>query len=123
MALGAQAGHILRLVAEQGLWPAGVGLTIGILAGLLLARFVDAFLYGVSAYDPITLALTVLVLGIATLLACLLPAARAIQMNPTSVLARSLTGSNPTNRLTRRLQMAFRIRSFRYVPLLLGTLG
>jgi len=86
MALGAQAGHILRLVAEQGLWPAGVGLTIGILAGLLLARFVDAFLYGVSAYDPVTLALTVLVLGIATLLACLLPAARAIQMNPTSVL-------------------------------------
>jgi ABC-type lipoprotein release transport system permease subunit len=46
----------------------------------------DAFLYGVSAYDPITLALTVLVLGIATLLARLLPAARAIQINPASVL-------------------------------------
>ena len=86
MALGAQAGHILRLVAEQGLWPVGVGLTTGILAGLLLARFVGAFLYGVSAYDPITLALTVLVLGIATLLACLLPAVRAIQINPTRVL-------------------------------------
>jgi ABC-type antimicrobial peptide transport system permease subunit len=86
MALGAQAGHIFRLVAEQGLWPVGVGLTIGILAGLLVARFIDAFLYGVSAYDPITLASTVLVLGIATLLACLLPAVRAIQINPTSVL-------------------------------------
>ena len=86
MALGAQAGHILRLVAEQGLWPVGVGLTTGILAGLLLARFVGAFLYGVSAYDPITLALTVLVLGIATLLACLLPAVRAIRINPTRVL-------------------------------------
>jgi putative ABC transport system permease protein len=45
-----------------------------------------AFLYGVSAYDPITLVLTVLVLGFATLIACLLPAARAIQINPTSVL-------------------------------------
>ncbi len=86
MALGAQAGNIFRLVAEQGLWPVGVGLTIGILGGLLLARFIDAFLYGVSAYDPITLALTVLVLGIATLLACLLPAVRAIQINPTNVL-------------------------------------
>jgi putative ABC transport system permease protein len=86
MALGAQTGHILGLVAEQGLWPVGVGLTTGILAGLLLARFIEAFLYGVSAYDPITLALTILVLGSATLLACLLPAVRVIQINPTSVL-------------------------------------
>jgi predicted permease len=86
MALGAQAGNILRLVAEQGLWPVGGGLTIGVLAGLLVARFIDAFLYGVSAYDPVTLALTVLVLGIAALLACLLPAVSAIQINPTSVL-------------------------------------
>lgn len=86
MALGAQARNILRLVVAQGLWPVGVGLTIGILAGLLLACFMEDLLYGVSAYDPITLALTVLVLGTATLLACLLPAARAIQINPTSVL-------------------------------------
>jgi ABC-type antimicrobial peptide transport system permease subunit len=86
MALGAQPGNILGLVAEQGLRPAGIGLTIGILAGLLLARFINALLYGVSAYDPITIALTVFVLGIATLLACLLPAARAIQINPARVL-------------------------------------
>jgi putative ABC transport system permease protein len=86
MALGARAGNIVGLVAEQGLWPVGFGLTIGILAGLLLARFVNSFLYGVSAYDPITLVLAVLVLGIATQLACLLPAARAIKINPTSVL-------------------------------------
>ena len=62
---------MLGLVAEQGLWPVGIGLTIGILAELLLARFIEAFLYGVSAYDPVTLALTVLVLGIATLIALL----------------------------------------------------
>jgi putative ABC transport system permease protein len=86
IALGAQARNILRLVAKQGLWPVGVGLMTGVLAGLLLARFIDAFLYGVSAYDPITLALTVLVLGITTLIACLLPAARAIRINPTTVL-------------------------------------
>ena len=47
-------------------------------------KFADAL--GFRSYDPITLALTVLVLGIATLLACLLPAAGAIQINPTSVL-------------------------------------
>ena len=86
IALGAQARNILELIAEQGLFPVGAGLAIGIPAGLLLARFIEALLYGVSAYDPITLALTVLVLGIASVVACLLPAVKAIQINPTSVL-------------------------------------
>ena len=86
IALGAQARNIVNLVIKQGLWPVAVGLTIGILAGLLFARFIVALLYGVSAYDPIALLLTVLVLGIASLLACLLPAVRAIRINPTKVL-------------------------------------
>ena len=87
MALGAQASNVVRLVAEQGLWPVTVGLTVGILAGFLLARFMQTLLYGVSAYDPITLGLTVLVLGIATLLGCLLPAVRAIRIDPVRVLS------------------------------------
>jgi predicted permease len=86
IALGAQARNILELIADQGLFPVGAGLAIGIPAGLVLARFIEALLYGVSAYDPITLALTVLVLGIASVVACLLPAVKAIQINPTSVL-------------------------------------
>ena len=87
MALGAQATNIVRLVVEQVLWPVTVGLTIGILAGLLLARFIQALLYGVSAYDPVTLLLTVFALGITTLFACLLPAVRAIRINPMKVLS------------------------------------
>jgi putative ABC transport system permease protein len=87
MALGAQARDIVRLVVEQGLWPVAAGLAIGILAGLLLARFIEALLYGVSAYDPVTISLTILVLGIASLLACLLPAARAVRINPAKVLS------------------------------------
>jgi ABC-type antimicrobial peptide transport system permease subunit len=86
IALGAQARNILKLVAEQGLWPVAIGLAIGIVAGLLSARFIEAFLYGVSAFDPITMGLTVLVLGIASLVACLLPAVKAIRINPTKVL-------------------------------------
>jgi putative ABC transport system permease protein len=86
MALGAEARNVVKLVVEQGLWPVAVGLTIGILAALLLARFIEALLYGVSAYDPITIGLTLLVLGLASLLACLLPAVRAIRINPTKVL-------------------------------------
>jgi putative ABC transport system permease protein len=87
MALGAQTANIMRLVAEQGLRPVTVGLTIGILAGPLLTRFIQALLYRVSAYDPITLLLTVLVLGIATVIACLLPGAQAIRVNPAKVLS------------------------------------
>ena len=87
MALGAQARNIVKLVAKQGLWPVAVGLTIGILAGLLLARFIESLLYGISAYDPITIGLTILVLAITSLLACFLPAAKAIQINPTKALS------------------------------------
>jgi putative ABC transport system permease protein len=87
IALGAQARNILKLVAEQGLWPVAVGLTIGVMAGLVLARFIEALLYGVSAYDPITIGLTLLVLAVASLFACLLPAVKAIRINPTKVLS------------------------------------
>ena len=87
MALGAQARNILKLVAEQGLWPVAVGLAIGILAGLTLARYIETLLYGVSAYDPVTIGLTVLVLAVASLFACLLPAVKAIRINPMKVLS------------------------------------
>ncbi|MFZ0506079.1 MAG: FtsX-like permease family protein, partial [Chthoniobacterales bacterium] len=86
MALGAQARNIVNLVVKQGLWPVAVGLTIGIPTGLLFARFIEALLYGVSAYDPVTIALTLLVLGIASLLACLLPAVKALRIDPVRVL-------------------------------------
>jgi putative ABC transport system permease protein len=87
MAIGAEARNIVRLVVKQGLWPVAVGLIVGILAGLLLARFIEALLYSVSAYDPVTVLLTVLVLGTVSLLACLLPAVRAIRINPAKVLS------------------------------------
>jgi putative ABC transport system permease protein len=87
IAVGAPAGNIFRLVAAQGLWPVGVGLTIGILAGLLLARFIEDFLYGVYTYDPITLIMTALVLGGSAVAACLLPAGRAIRIDPVRVLS------------------------------------
>jgi putative ABC transport system permease protein len=87
MALGAQARNILKLVAERGLWPVAVGLAIGILAGLTLARYIETLLYGVSAYDPVTIGLTVLVLAVASLFACLLPAVKAIRINPMKVLS------------------------------------
>jgi len=86
MALGAQSSNIIGLITRQGLKIVGIGLVIGILAALALARLIASILYGVSASDPITLVASVLVLSLAGLLACLLPALRATRIDPITAL-------------------------------------
>jgi ABC-type antimicrobial peptide transport system permease subunit len=73
-------------VILKGLRLAGLGSAIGIISALLLARFIENALYDVSANDPLALSLAVFVLGIAALLACLLPALRAVRINPITAL-------------------------------------
>lgn len=82
IALGARTSNVLALVLRQGLLLSGIGLTVGIAAGLLLGRFMGNILYGVSGTDPIALMLAILVLGLAAASACLLPALRATRINP-----------------------------------------
>jgi putative ABC transport system permease protein len=82
IALGARTSNVLTLVLRQGLLLSGIGLTVGIAAGLLLGRFMGNILYGVSGTDPIALMLAILVLGLAAASACLLPALRATRINP-----------------------------------------
>jgi putative ABC transport system permease protein len=84
--LGAQTFNILRLVVRHGLKIVGTGLLIGIVSAAVLTRFIEKVLYGVSSYDPVTLVIAVLVLTLAGLLACLLPAFRATRVNPIKVL-------------------------------------
>jgi predicted permease len=86
IALGAQSSNILWLVILKGLKLVTFGSAIGILFALLLVRFIESTLYGISANDPIALSLAVFVLGIAALLACLLPALRAVRINPIKAL-------------------------------------
>jgi putative ABC transport system permease protein len=86
IALGAQTFNILRLVVRHGLNIVGTGLLIGIVSAAVLTRFIEKVLYGVSSYDPVTLIIAVLVLTLAGLLACLLPAFRATRVNPIEVL-------------------------------------
>jgi ABC-type antimicrobial peptide transport system permease subunit len=86
MALGAQSSNIIGLITRQGLKIVGIGLVIGILAALALARLIASVLYGVSASDPITLVASVLVLSLTGLLACLLPAYRATRIDPITAL-------------------------------------
>ena len=82
MALGAQSSNIFRLVVRQGLQIVLVGLLVGILAALPLTQFIGSVLYGVSVSDPVALGASALVLCLAALLACLLPALRATRISP-----------------------------------------
>jgi putative ABC transport system permease protein len=86
IALGAQATNILRLIIRHGLKILGTGLVIGILSALFLSRYIQSLLFGVSSNDPISFGLAVLVLAVTGLLACLLPALRAMRTDPIVVL-------------------------------------
>jgi len=86
MALGAQTMDVLRLVVRQGMTPVVLGLAVGLAAALLVGRLIKAQLYQTSAYNPILLILTIMVLGTAALLACLFPARRATLVDPTQAL-------------------------------------
>jgi putative ABC transport system permease protein len=86
IALGAQKRDVLRLVLQEGLWIAALGVGIGALAALGLSRFLASQLYGVSAGDPGTFAAAAALLTFVTLLACYIPARRATNVDPISAL-------------------------------------
>jgi putative ABC transport system permease protein len=82
IALGAESQSILSLVVRQGLTIVGIGLAAGILSSMILTHLIRSLLYGVSGTDPVALLTSVGVLGLAAFLACLVPALRAIRINP-----------------------------------------
>jgi ABC-type antimicrobial peptide transport system permease subunit len=86
MALGATAGAVRQLMLGQGLRLAAFGLGIGLLASVTLARLMGSMLYGVSPYDPLSLALVSAVLVAIGLFSSWLPARRATRVNPTEAL-------------------------------------
>jgi ABC-type antimicrobial peptide transport system permease subunit len=86
MALGAQPGAILKLVVGRGLVLVSVGVAIGVLASFGLTRFIEHMLFGVTPTDPLTFVAIVFLLGLVALLACLIPAQRAMRVDPIVVL-------------------------------------
>jgi putative ABC transport system permease protein len=86
LALGAGSRSVLNLVLRQGLGLALAGLAIGLGGALLLGGVIKAQLFGVEPADPLTLIAVSAGLVAVALVACYLPARRAIKINPSTVL-------------------------------------
>jgi putative ABC transport system permease protein len=82
LALGAQGKDVLKLVVKQGMKLSMIGIAIGLLASIALMRFMGSLLYGVSATDPPTIILILILITAVTLVACLVPARRAVKTDP-----------------------------------------
>jgi putative ABC transport system permease protein len=86
MALGARPRDVVRLIVRQGMTPVVFGLVVGLAAALALGRLITSQLFQTSAYNPMLLSATLVILGVAALLACLIPAWRASSLNPVEAL-------------------------------------
>ena len=85
-ALGAADRRVLNLVLGRGIRQLVVGIGVGVLLGVIFARLLAGWLYGVKPFDPATLAIVATILTIVAFLASLIPALRAIRLNPTEAL-------------------------------------
>ena len=85
MALGAQRADILRMVYRQGLWIVGIGLALGLGASFAVSHLLRSMI-AVSATDPLTYIAVPAILAAIALLACYLPARRAMRVEPMSAL-------------------------------------
>jgi predicted permease len=82
MALGADRGHVVKMMLRGAFSQVGIGLALGIPAAIGAGKLMSDQLFGVKPWDPIMLTLAVLVLGFAALLASLIPARRAAAVDP-----------------------------------------
>ena len=82
MALGADAGQVMRMVLKMGAQLLGLGTFVGLLASLALARVIESQLWGVSSSDPATLTAVIAVVAAFALTASYLPARRATRVSP-----------------------------------------
>jgi putative ABC transport system permease protein len=86
MALGAQRSNVARLILVSGAKIALLGCLLGVVGSLAVARFVDAFLFGVSGTNPIIYSLSVIIMLLLALVASALPARRAAAADPVQSL-------------------------------------
>ena len=86
VALGAQRSDVFKLVLSQGMAMVAIGIGLGLAASVMVTRLLTSFLYDVSTTDRVTFASIPLVLLIVGMLACYLPARRAMKVDPLTAL-------------------------------------
>jgi ABC-type antimicrobial peptide transport system permease subunit len=86
MAIGAAAADVRRMVFRDGVSPVAIGIPVGLAGSLAVNRILQSQLVGVSPYDPVTMAGAPVVLILVGLLACQIPARRAMNVEPTEAL-------------------------------------
>ncbi|HKW90168.1 MAG TPA: ABC transporter permease, partial [Candidatus Acidoferrales bacterium] len=82
MALGAQPGDVLRMVVREGMLLAAVGIATGVVGALALTRFLRSFLFEITPTDAVTFMGVAILLATVVLLACYIPARRAMKVDP-----------------------------------------
>ncbi len=86
MALGERKTGILIMVLRHGLVLLAIGSAVGITGAIGLTRFLSSYLYEVNVIDPVTFVLAPVLIAVISLLACLIPAHRAAQIDPMEAL-------------------------------------
>jgi putative ABC transport system permease protein len=85
-ALGALDQSIIRMVARRGTWQLGLGLGVGLILAFGFGQLLSNQLFGVDPLDPLSYLIAISVLGIATVLATLVPTRRALRIDPMQAL-------------------------------------
>jgi ABC-type antimicrobial peptide transport system permease subunit len=86
VALGASRADVMRLVLLQGMRLTAIGLALGLTLSFGLTRVIAGRLYGIGANDPVTMFAVLILLAAISLLACFLPAQRAMRVNPVTAI-------------------------------------
>jgi len=86
IALGASRGDIVSILIGSGARLAGIGLAFGLMISFAAGRLVESMLFGISPQDPLAIGRAILLLSASALVAALIPALRASQVNPMLVL-------------------------------------
>ena len=86
VALGASRANVLGIVLRQGMRPALVGMLLGSVGAWWLSRYLETLLFGIKPFDVFTYVMVAALLIATALLACVLPARRAMRIDPAGAL-------------------------------------
>jgi ABC-type antimicrobial peptide transport system permease subunit len=86
VALGAAREDVLTLIVRQAMRPVLIGMAVGLAGAAAVSKVLDSLLFGLSPHDPLAFVVATIVLFASALLACYIPARRALRVDPTTTL-------------------------------------